>query len=297
MQGVPLGPLSMERVTTFCRLRAALAPLIRPVLSGFPPARWLGLWWLRRRQASEVAVDGRRYDVHPADFGVTFEIASTGDYEPASRAACQTALRTGGTFIDIGAHVGLFAVPASAAVGPTGTVVAFEPDPANRTLLQRNLDRHGCENATVVPAAVADRDGEMQLARSRFNTGDHRLSEASGGLRVPVYQLDQWLARHGIEPDVIKMDVQGAEPLVLAGMTRTLGSDRPLQVLFEFTPALLKKGGTDPRSVLERFCHDGFDLFLIDERRGHSVAATPESIMNACPKRGYVNVHAVRGDA
>jgi len=287
----------MERVTTFCRLRAALAPLARPVLAGFPPARWAGLWWLRRRQPSEVEVDGRTYSVHPADFGVTFEIASTGDYEPASRAACQAALREGGTFVDIGAHVGLFAVPASSAVGSSGRVIAFEPDPDNRGLLEQNVARHQCGNVTVVPAAVADRDGEMQLARSRFNTGDHRVSESSGGLRVPVYALDDWLERQRIEPDVIKMDVQGAEPLVLAGMRRTLGGSRPLHVLFEFTPAMLRKRGADPLDMLEQFVRDGFSLFMIDERRGDSVAAAPADILRSCPKRGYVNVHAVRGGA
>ncbi|MDP7030548.1 MAG: FkbM family methyltransferase [Phycisphaerales bacterium] len=287
----------MERATTFCRLRAALAPLARPVLTGFPPARWLGLWWLARRQPAEVDVGGRRYDVHPADFGVTFEIASTGDYEPASRAACRSALQPGQTFVDIGAHVGLFAVPASEAVGPSGTVIAFEPDPDNRALLERNLSRHNCDNVTVVPAALADRDGEMQLARSRFNTGDHRISEASGGLRVPVYALDDWLDRCGVVPDVIKMDVQGAEPLVLAGMRRTLEADRPLHVLFEFTPAMLRKRGAAPQALLEQFLADGFTLFMIDERRGDSIASAPADIMRACPARGYVNVHAVRGAA
>ena len=159
----------MDRVTTFCRLRSALAPAIRPVLQYVPPVRWVALKLLACRQPTEVEVGGLAFDVHPADFGVTFEIASTGDYEPVTRASCIAALHPGMTFIDIGAHVGLFAVPAAMAVGRDGRVIAFEPDPDNRRLLTRNVARHGLENVTIVDAAVADRQGEITLKRSPFN--------------------------------------------------------------------------------------------------------------------------------
>ena len=68
----------MERVTNFNRLRAMLAPAIRPVLEWIPPVRWLAMKVLARRQPAEVEVEGLAFEVHPADFGVTFEIAQTG---------------------------------------------------------------------------------------------------------------------------------------------------------------------------------------------------------------------------
>jgi len=287
----------MDRVTTFCRLRSALAPAIRPVLAYVPPVRWMALKVLACRQPAEVEVGGVSFEVHPADFGVTFEIASTGDYEPVTRAACIKALQPGMTFIDIGAHVGLFAVPAAMAVGPEGRVVAFEPDPDNRRLLERNIARHGLDNVVVVAAAVADQAGDITLNRSRFNTGDHRIDARpeARGVRVPMVSLDDWLEANDVQPDVIKMDVQGAEPLVLTGLQTVLDGKRPLHMLLEFAPAMLRASGTDPRDLLRRLDHSGFAMQVIDERTGDAVDAGVDAILRACPKRSYVNLHCIRG--
>ena len=251
------------------------------------------MWWLGRRQPGEVEVDGLRFAVHPADLGVTFEIARSGEYEPATRAALLSVLREGGTFIDIGAHVGLFTVPAARAVGPSGVVIAFEPDPKNRALLEANIARHGLDQVRIVPAAVSDHDGTMSLKRSRFNTGDHRLS-SRGDVPVEVVALDRWLETQQVVPDVIKMDVQGAEPAVLSGMERLMASSHPLHVILEFTPSLLRGAGCDPAGILKKLVDQGFVLHVIDERSGTSTLANPETVMSVCPKRGYVNLHAMR---
>jgi FkbM family methyltransferase len=288
----------MDRVTTFCRLRSALAPAIRPVLTYVPPVRWLALKLLARRQPAEVTIDGLAFEVHPADFGVTFEIASTGEYEPITRGACVASLEAGATFVDIGAHVGLFAVPAAKAVGVEGRVVCFEPDPDNRRLLERNLARHELSNVEVVGAAVADHAGSITLKRSSFNTGDHRIDpgKSARGVEVPMVSLDAWIEEHGIEPDVIKMDVQGAEPLVIAGMQDLLEGNRPLHIFLEFAPAMLRSANTDPRALLQRLTACGFVMRIIDERHAGSIEADVEAVMSACPARSYINLHCVRGD-
>jgi len=287
----------MDRVTTFSRLRAMLAPAVRPVLEWVPPVRWLAMRMLARRQPAEVEVDGLAFQVHPADFGVTFEIAQTGEYEPATRQACMAALNQGDTFIDIGAHVGLFAIPAALRVGEGGRVVAFEPDPDNRRLLEVNVARHGLSHVEVVGSAVADRAGSMVLQRSTFNTGDHRLAERGEGVQVDVVPLDAWCASHDISPDVIKMDVQGAEPAVLKGMTNLLEGAAALHLFLEFAPAMLRRSGADPAELLEHLVGHGFELNIIDERDGSVRAVDAPSVLRTCPPRGYVNLHAVRGVA
>ncbi len=296
MEGVWLEYM-MDRATTFCRLRSALAPAIRPILEYVPPVRWMAMWWLRRQQPSEAVVGGLAYEVHPADFGVTFEIARTGDYEPATRSACLELLEPGMTFVDIGAHVGLFAVPAAIAVGSEGHVFAFEPDPDNRALLERNVARHTLGNVEVHAEAVADAPGSLTLARSRYNTGDHRLVSGAprGGVTVDVIALSPWLDSCGVAPDVIKMDVQGAEPRVIEGMAGLLESDRPLAMLLEFAPAMLRAAGADPNDFLTQLTSQRFDLELIDERTGRRAQATPAEIMATCPSQGYVNLLAKRG--
>ncbi len=287
----------MDRTTTFSRLRAILAPAIRPVLTWVPPVRWLAMRWLATRQPSVATVDGLEFEVHPADFGVTFEIAQTGDYEPATRRVCMDALRSGDVFIDIGAHVGLFTVPASSQVGDAGRVVAFEPDSDNRQLLERNVERHGCGNVDVVAAAVSDHAGTMVLRKSRFNTGDHRIAAEGVGERVEVVTLDAWCASAGVQPRVVKMDVQGAEPQVIAGMHRLLDGAFPLDLFLEFTPSLLRKAGVDPASLMRSLESSGFSLRIIDERDGTDREIDVDGLMRACPARGYVNVQATRGHA
>ncbi|MCH2140269.1 MAG: FkbM family methyltransferase [Phycisphaerales bacterium] len=284
----------MDRVTNFNRLRAMLAPAIRPVLEWIPPVRWLAMKVLARRQPAVVEVEGLTFEVHPADFGVTFEIAQTGDYEPATRHACMAVIQEGDIFIDIGAHVGLFAVPAAMAVGGAGRVIAFEPDPANRGLLEVNIARHELTNVDVMPFAVADQAGSLNLRQSRFNTGDHRLTHSGSGMAVDVVSLDAWCAEAGVSPSVIKMDVQGGEPAVLAGMNQMLhGTDR-LHLFLEFAPAMIRATGADPRNLLEHLQDAGFVLNLIDERDGAVQTVDVDTLMRRCPDRGYVNVHAAR---
>ena len=204
---------------------SGLAPLIRPVLEGVGPVRRLGLWVLSRRHPDEVELDGQTFKVDPRDFGVTLELHSTGTYEPFTRGLCLESLEPGMVFLDIGAHVGLYSLPASKRVGHQGRVIAFEPHPSNRSLLMENIDRNHVENVTVVPAAVSDEPGQMHLQVSTFNTGiivsiatlvRSRTSRDGGRVGRQLARI----GRHGTV-DMIKMDVQGAEANVLAGMRRT----------------------------------------------------------------------------
>jgi len=117
--------------------------------------------------------------------------------------------------VDIGANIGIWSVLMSRAVGPGGTVLAFEPSPANAALLRANLDRNGCENVVVVEAAV------------RRTSGSGRLDTASPG------------ATHKIANGA----VEGYEPESIAGMTKTLDT-RPV-FLAEFSMPQSEQAGTN----------------------------------------------------
>ena len=286
----------------FNKLRSGMAPLIRPVLEGVGPIRRLGLWMLSRRHSDEVELDGQCFKVNPRDFGVTLELHSTGTYEPFTRGLCLESLDAGMVFLDIGAHVGLYALPAANRVGQQGRVIAFEPHPSNRGLLEENLHRNEIDNVTVVPAAVSDSSGRMHLQVSTFNTGDHRLyRQGSVGVQTvetDVVSVDGWLESAGIEKvDMIKMDVQGAEANVLKGMRRTLEANRRLRMIIEYTPWMLRESGADPMSLLTDLESAGFSLSIIDEALGTVESATSAQVHKACPGRSYVNILAVRGES
>ncbi|MDG2422507.1 MAG: FkbM family methyltransferase [Phycisphaerales bacterium] len=284
----------------FNSMRAGLGPMIRPFLEKVGPVRKLGLWALARRQPREVTLDGQVFSVDPRDFGVTFELHSTGTYEPFTRGACLDLLGPGMTFLDIGSHVGLYALPAARILKDGGRVIAFEPHPGNRALLEENVSRNQVDNVTVVDAAVSDAPGELELQVSPFNTGDHRLYRGNPGrgtgVRTRVVSIDEWCEQHEIDRvDMVKIDVQGAEARVIAGMQKVIDRSDAMNIILEYTPWMLREAGDEPRALLDSLAERGFSLSIIDEGRGELKAATPVEIHEACPGRSYVNVLACRG--
>ena len=142
-------------------------------------------------------------------------------------------LRAGGTFVDVGASVGFFSILAARVVGPTGTVVAFEPQPGAAASVRRNVELNGFEIVTVVEAALSSVSGNVLLegiGKATAHVAGPRSSQR--GLRVVGTSLDVFLADRGeLAPDLVKIDVEGHEREVLVGMRATLGKHRPVLVI------------------------------------------------------------------
>ena len=255
------------------------------------------LWMLGRRQPDHIELDGCTYKVHPRDFGVTLELHSTGEYESGTRQFLMSCLGPGMTFVDIGAHVGLFAIPAAKRVGSSGRVFAFEPNPSNRALLEKNIAANQVQNMTVVPMAVSDCSGNMQLHCSPYNTGDHQLYYSGRGRRsvdVQVARLDDFMREHGGEIDLVKMDVQGAEAKVLQGMTELMDRNRSITLVVELSPWMLRDIGDDPLELLEDLAARGFALSTMDESSGVLSPGSPHEVLQRCADGSYLNVMAQR---
>jgi FkbM family methyltransferase len=156
-----------------------------------------------------------------------------GASEPAVQNVLVQQLAPGDVFYDVGANVGFFSLLAAKLVGSTGRVYCFEPQPSVIAQLRANLDRNGFTNYEVIEAAVADQRG---TARLRLGRGDPwseltaRLVDGDGGgtLAVDVVALDDLDLP---APRLVKIDVEGAESRVLAGMTRLLREHRPILVI------------------------------------------------------------------
>lgn len=292
--------MAASKPTSFTRLRAKIAPMLRPMLEHVGIFRRPALWLLGRRQPGEFHLDGCVYKVHPRDFGVTLELHSTGDYERGTRCCIIELLKPGMTFVDIGAHVGLFSIPAGRCVGEQGRVFAFEPDPSNRRLLEENVRANDASNITVVPMAVADRDDRMSLHCSPYNTGDHQLFCTTRGrhtVEVEVTRLDTFMKQQGGGVDLIKMDVQGAEGRVLEGMAAVLDGNAALTLIVELSPWMLRDIGDDPLVLLNELSGRGFRLHTMDEDSGIMTAGSPDEILDRCGERAYLNVIAQRDGA
>jgi FkbM family methyltransferase len=159
----------------------------------------------------------------------------TGMHEPHLQRAITELLGPGQTFWDVGAHIGFFAVIASRMVGVSGQVRCFEPMDESRDRLGRTVELNHLVNVSVSDIAVSDKSGYAVLHPHRLSPMwtlvDHQ--EDREGVTVRVRNLDDLVAEVGA-PDVIKVDVEGAELEVLRGGARLLRSARPV-LLVEFS--------------------------------------------------------------
>jgi FkbM family methyltransferase len=171
-----------------------------------------------------------------------------------------------GLFIDVGANVGWHALHAARLPG-VETVVAFEPDPVNAELFERNRTGNNADNVVLVAAAVGERRGTAQLNRYKAsNSGRHSLAvdHGYGSIAVPVVDLDGALDELGIADKPIaamKIDVEGFEPAVIAGAHRALG--RTAALVLELSPRLYRGAGLDIETMLNVLRANGFCPFTI----------------------------------
>lgn len=196
---------------------------------------------------------GKRWIVGASNHGCWL-----GSYEYCKQRAFQHAVHEGSVVYDIGANVGFYTLLASTLVGPRGQVYAFEPSPRNCQMLRRHLEMNDIKNVSLQQVAVFSRDGE-----GLFDCGiNHSMGHlgTSGTVRVPTIALDSFVFDQAMPPpNVIKIDVEGAELEVLKGGYKTLCQIRPLILL-----------ATHGAAIHRECCHflkeSGFALGSLDRR-------------------------------
>ncbi len=163
-------------------------------------------------------------------------------HEPETAIAFFEWARSARVTLDIGAHVGYFALLAACA-NPAGRVFAFEPLSRVRDRLVRNVALNDLENVASLPVALGSRSGKAEffhvddcIPSSSSLSGEFMRSIVDesrlGSSEVDVMTVDQFVAENGLagSVDLVKMDTENTEDEVLRGMTRTLVTDRPVIV-------------------------------------------------------------------
>ncbi len=216
--------------------------------------------------ADQLGIDGIRSrgeygDVvsSPHDYAVFATYASTGRWaEHTNELIGRFFDKAGrGTFLDIGANIGLTTIP----VARRANVAchAFEPEPENFRNLRQNI-RANCAhaNVTLYQVALFERETELPFELAEGNLGDHRIHVASASINrrgehsrkvvmVPAARLDD-LVQVDSGALAIKIDTQGAEPFVFAGGPRTVAAADLL--VLEWWPYSIDRMGGDPALVL-----------------------------------------------
>ena len=220
-------------------------------------------------------VDGRKMYVNLDD--QSFDTESIGEslfmvglWERMQTEMFKSLVRPGMTVLDVGAHFGYYTLLASELVGAHGRVFSFEPNSGNYELLSRNVRINNCGNVTLFQKAVSDRAEHTRLYVNSGNFGVRSLAsgnvpQGSGFEETETVRLDGLFEEGALSTsiDIIKMDIEGAEGLALAGARKVISQCHP-PMLMEFNPPFLQRMGTDPLELLRYMESEGYIIYVID---------------------------------
>jgi FkbM family methyltransferase len=213
-----------------------------------------------------------------------------GTYEPDEAALVAGLIPAGGTVFDVGAHAGYYTLAASRLVGEKGRVVAFEPDPVNLRYLREHVQSNGARNVTIVPRPVGDKHG---LAVTFVENPGHRYesslsggSAGSGGVfggeQMRLVGLDRLVAEGLPVPDLVKMDIEGAESAAIAGASELVAA-------LKTSWLISTHGAENVLRLVQQFQKAGYAVH--DVQDGRRIFGEPElpiySMLALPPRRSY----------
>lgn len=192
-----------------------------------------------------------------------------GSSEPDTTEFLNRFLRPGMVVLDIGAHIGEYTLLAAEKVGEHGQVHSFEPSPVIYPVLEKNVQINGFTNVFLNQLAVSNKDGELEFEiSSEPSTSSIRnlvgTKVDSKLTYVKTVSLDRYCSDLKRKPDLIKIDVEGAEKYVLQSAHNILKlplSDSPTLVL-EYAPQNYARFNYQPSEILELLAFYGYQALL-----------------------------------
>jgi FkbM family methyltransferase len=181
-------------------------------------------------------------------------------------------LKPGHVFFDVGAHHGWVSMWTLPLVGNEGSVYSFEPSPANLSILEWHRTRNNFSQWTIVPKAVSDVDDEEQDF-FLVDTGDSPMNSLTTGApgtplmngrdirktSIQTITLDTFCSEGRLRPNIVKIDVEGAELLVLQGASKLLSESYPT-IILAVHPYWLP-AGQSPQQIFELLTRYGYNVY------------------------------------
>ncbi|HUF18223.1 MAG TPA: FkbM family methyltransferase [Thermoanaerobaculia bacterium] len=178
-------------------------------------------------------------------------------YEPPVYGFLRRNVQPGDVSLNVGAHMGIFAMTLAATSAPSGIVYAFEPNPDTRRALESHIRRNGFEDAIrVVPTAVSDSVGDSSFFAaashgfSRLGAPNPDRGENHQEVSVKLTTIDEFCSSHNISPRWIVMDIEGYEVAALRGAAETIRAGR-VGLVIEMHPPLWKVSGSGREEMEE----------------------------------------------
>ncbi len=200
---------------------------------------------------------------------------------------CIEAARGKKCFLDIGGHIGLVSMPASKVMQKTGFVYAFEPAAANVKHLKSHVTLNKIENIVIVESLVGDKNNDATVFFEQTKaTGQNALVIKKNHklfleTERPQITLDYYCQKNNLSPEIIKIDVEGAELNVLMGAQNIIKQNKPV-IFLSLHPVEIGLLGATVEEVVS-FINDNLD-YSITEVEGDEVKEYRLAEYLLCPK-------------
>jgi FkbM family methyltransferase len=245
---MPIVAVMLNPRSRFSRLLRRGLLRVRPA----PLASWLKRCLGIRRGVFDTA-QGRFYLDPVSDLGAA--LLESGEYESAMTRTLVRCLQPGDVFVDVGANEGYFSALGGQRVGAQGRVIAVEPQPRLRPVLEENCRLNALTNVTLVPCAVSDQRSSVDLYLSPdTNTGASGLARSTR-YRVPTVRVnaitlaDLFDQAHIERANLLKMDIEGFEYEAVLGSPDVFRQRRIVAFALELHPQAIAARGLDPRRI------------------------------------------------
>ncbi len=227
--------------------------------------------------------------------------------EPHVRRWLAEQLKPGSVFFDVGAHHGWVSMWALMLIGPRGMVFSFEPSPSNLSILEWHRTINRLARWTIVATAVSDEDA-VQRPFYLVDSGDSPMNSLTSGapgtvlmngrlvetVSIQTVSLDAYCERVGVRPHLVKIDVEGAEYLVLRGAAKLLHESHPALIL-AVHPYWLPSGQS-PVQIVDLLQSHGYTMFdssahpVTTVRSGEYLCLGEQAANQVCSRFGQAEV-------
>ncbi|HEX8891306.1 MAG TPA: FkbM family methyltransferase [Pyrinomonadaceae bacterium] len=199
--------------------------------------------------------------IDPDDPPIAESISQHKVYEPHVTALLKREIKPDHVFLDIGCSIGWFTLLAASIV-KDGKVIGLEPNHSNLQLLYRSLVENHFENVIIFPYAATDRRTLLQLSGHAAYGFVHSPENIQADY-VQGVAIDELLGDE-LRIDIVKIDIEGHEPIALQGMLETISKHRPL-IFSEFHPRCIRTvAGREPSRYIETLINMGYRLSVIE---------------------------------
>ena len=214
-----------------------------------------------------------------------------GVHEPATTNLVKKMIKPGMTVVDAGAHFGYYSLLFAKLVGPQGDVYAFEPDKTSFNILNNNIKLNNFDNVKTFNLALSNKKGKEKFYIYKKDLGINSLLPDVNKYKY-YYSVDTDLLDNIIKEksvDFTKIDVEGAELMVLEGMNKIIKNNRNFKIILELSPKIIRKTGYNLDNFFTNLLSKDLNFYDIDSE-GILVKTDLNDLIKKAEANSHINI-------